>query len=116
RSLYKLHLPQKMTIHNVFHVSLLEPTHPCNILGRHIEPPPTVTIDGEEEYEVEEILDSRKYKRSGQYLVKWLGYNVSEATWESTKDVTHCQDALSKFHRDNPTKPGPWNIGARSSP
>jgi hypothetical protein len=31
-------------------------------------------VEGEEEYEVEEILNARYFRRRLQYLVKWQGY------------------------------------------
>jgi hypothetical protein len=48
-----------MRIHRVFHVSLLEPYHASIVLGRIHDPPPTIEIDGEQKYEVEDILDSK---------------------------------------------------------
>jgi len=48
-----------MKIHVVFHVSLSELYGESNFL-RRIQPlPPTIEINDYEEYEVEEILDSR---------------------------------------------------------
>jgi hypothetical protein len=38
-----------------------------------IELPPPVIVEGEEEYEVECIEDSRLFRRQFQYLVKWKG-------------------------------------------
>jgi hypothetical protein len=38
------------------------------------EPPPPIIVDGEEEFEVEEILDSRLHRGNVQYLMKWKGY------------------------------------------
>ena len=35
----------------------------------------------EEAHEVEKILQKRTYYRKPQYLVKWKGYPLSEATW-----------------------------------
>ena len=47
-----------MKVHPVFHTFLLHPK-PVNDFQRDPVPPPAVvTKDGEEEYEVEEILDS----------------------------------------------------------
>jgi hypothetical protein len=62
---YKLALPSSMKIHPVFHVSLLHPAADDPFPGQnHEEQPPPITIDGEDEYEVEEILDSRtRYRK-----------------------------------------------------
>ncbi|KAG0160695.1 hypothetical protein PDIDSM_8225 [Penicillium digitatum] len=77
---YKLELPASMKIHPVFNVSLLQPaaTNPVN--GQVTEPAPPVEVEGLEEWEVEDILDSR-WERRGRggprlkYTVKWIGYD-----------------------------------------
>jgi hypothetical protein len=48
-----------MKIHPVFHVSLLEPYKESTIPGRLPAPPPPIEINGEEEFEVSKIIDSR---------------------------------------------------------
>ena len=75
-----------MKIHPVFYVSLLEPVADVPALSGQIQPPPpSVIVDNEEEYEVEEILDSCRRGRALQYLVKWVGYN--HPTWEPVEFV-----------------------------
>ena len=64
-----------MKVHPVFHVSLLGTTANDPLSGQHIEPPPPVIVDGEESWEVEEILDSRLHYRRGRYKVKWVGFD-----------------------------------------
>ena len=55
-----LRLPDSMrAVHPVFHVSMLEPSVPNTIPNRTEPPPAPVVIDGEPEYEVTEILDSK---------------------------------------------------------
>jgi len=48
-----------MKIHPIFHVSLLETYQESNFPGRIQSLPFIVEINDHEEYEVEEILDSR---------------------------------------------------------
>jgi hypothetical protein len=60
----QLELPPQFKIHNVFHVSLLEPYHENPIPERHREPPVLVEIEGQEEFEVQEVLDSKKIRGS----------------------------------------------------
>jgi hypothetical protein len=48
-------------------------------------PPPTTLVDGEEEYEVEAILDSRMRYNRLEYLLKFKGYDESHNQWEVAK-------------------------------
>jgi hypothetical protein len=48
-----------MKIHPLFHVSLLKPYHAFSILRRIHDPPPPIKVNGEHEYEMEDILNSR---------------------------------------------------------
>ena len=69
---YKLRLPFSMKqLHPVFPVVKLRLCPPDPISGRQRPPPPEPElIDGELEYEVEKILNSRYKGRGLQYLVK----------------------------------------------
>ena len=58
---YHLELPTQWKIHNIFHVQLLSPYHETAMHGPNfLEPPPDI-IDGNEEWEVREILKERKH-------------------------------------------------------
>jgi hypothetical protein len=93
----ELELPSTMRIYPVFHVSKLKPYQPSDAelfpnrsqLGR---PAPVVEEDGSEYYKIEYIMAKRRKKVGNryvtQYLVKWLGYDVDEASWVSIKDFT----------------------------
>ena len=95
-----------MKIHDVFHVSLLEKYIPNVIPGRHAEPPPPVVVEGELEYEVDQILDSRIFRGTLQYLVSWKGYDIGDCSWEPLENLANCEESLEEFHCSYPHKPG----------
>ena len=95
---YHLKLPASLKIHDVFHVDLLTPYHETNEHGANYTQPPPELIDGEEEYQVEEIINERTHRRKKQYLVKWLGFPVSENSWVDAKDL-HADELLAEYQR-----------------
>jgi hypothetical protein len=94
-----------MKIHPVFHVSLLSPEAGNPLPVQQRLPPPPVEIEGEEEWEVEDILDSRKRKGRFEYLVRYMGYD--EASWQPLSDLEHSRDIVKRFHERYPGKPKP---------
>src|SRR5437762_12432387 len=99
-----------MRIYPVFHVSLLEPykASPHTIPGRTPPPPPPpVAIDSEQEFEVEQILDSKFIRNRLHYLVKWKGYSISENSCESDHFLKNSLDLVKSFHSRHPSKPRP---------
>jgi len=69
---YHLKLPHRIKqLHPVFNVVKLTLAPDNPIPGRKMEDHPLpIVIDGEVEWEVEEILNSRWYQRRFQYLIK----------------------------------------------
>ena len=105
---YRLELPHQMRIHNVFHVSLLEPYKANTIEGRTQPPPPPIEVEnGEAEWEVQDILDSKILRRRLTYLVDWVGFGPTERTWEPLAHLEHCRDKIDNYHRRHPRRPGP---------
>jgi len=93
-------------LHPVFNVVKLTPAPSDPIAGRQaLPPPPPELIDGEEEYVVEEIRDSRMFRRRLQYLVKWEGYGTEGNTWEYAEHVNNAPERVADFHRRNPAAP-----------
>ena len=97
---YKLELPSSMRIHNVFHVQLLKPHHESD---RHQKPLPPVEVEGQEEYEIEEILNSRLRRNHLEFLVTWKGY-LGEQTWVKDSDV-YAAESIRDFYKSNPSAP-----------
>ena len=110
---YKLQLPKYLSrVHPVFHVSQLEPVTPNPIPNRTQSPPPPIEVEGEEEFEIAEVLDSkldRRYRRCPlRYYIRWQGYEGTdeEFAWVSANEI-HAEELLSEFHKRYPDKPGP---------
>ena len=81
---YTLDIPEHYRIHKTFHVSMLRLAHDNGSGNRR---PPILMIEGQEEFELEEILAHRPlHKQKGDsgisYLVKWVGYGPAYNSWE----------------------------------
>jgi len=79
--------------HRTFLVSLLHATADNLIPGQVIPPPIPVIVEGEEEWEVEEILDSRRIRGRLQYLTEWSGF--ATPTWEPEENPAECRSSTA---------------------
>ena len=106
RNDYRLILPPAFgRTHPTFHVVKLTPAPKDPILGwQQPPPPPPELVDGEPQWEVDEILDSRIVRRKLRYLIKWKGYGRDEDSWEPESDV-NAPELVEKFHREHPEAP-----------
>ena len=110
---YTLCLPGTICgVHPVFHVSMLGPAVPNEIPNRVQSPPPPVNVQGELEYEIAKVLDSKIDKHRScrlLYLVRWLGYKNTdeEFSWLPATELEHAKDLISNFHSAYPNKPSP---------
>ena len=86
QSSYELELPPQTRIHPVFNSNVLKQAATDLFPGQQLQnkPPPNI-IKGQEEYEVEAILDKKVKQNGVQYRVKWKGYE--ETTWEPTRTL-----------------------------
>ena len=81
-------------VHPIFHVSLLRRYQPG---GDGVEPPPPVTIDEEDEYEVEALVAHRVRRGTREHLVRWRGYDASEDTWLPETELGHSIEILREY-------------------
>ncbi|KAL3699316.1 hypothetical protein R1sor_017338 [Riccia sorocarpa] len=103
---YELDLPSTMRIHPVFHVSLLRRyvSRPPELGAANDARPPPDLIEGEEEFEVERILQKRTRGLRGQrveYLVQWKGYPLYEATWEPVANLSNSPLLIQAFEQQS---------------
>lgn len=98
KTAYRLLLPESMRIHNVFHVSLLQPWK-HSLAG----PPPAqvLLVKDDEQYEVESILDHHDTgsakRRQRQYLVAWKGYSSADNSWEPEGNLKNASATVQAY-------------------
>jgi hypothetical protein len=99
---YKLALtPGLSRIHDVFHVSLLEP---YNKRAGVVRDPGPMEVEGNDEWEVKAILAHRDTnKKLGRgYLVRWKGYSPEHDTWEPTSHLENAQESIKAYLETEP--------------
>ena len=94
-------------LHPVFHESLLTPYRgPSSELQRRPPPPEPTLVDDHVEYELEQVIDSRRNNDGTvQYLVAWKGYGHEEDKWMSLEELKNALDAVRDFVDSHPKKP-----------
>ena len=109
---YELEFPPDIKIHPVQPVLLLSPVAGDPLPGQIVPPPPPVVVEGEEpEYHVEAVEDSRSYRGTLQYRVRWVGW--PSMTWEPWYFV-NTTEAVTRFHQRYPAKLGLMPDGAEN--
>ena len=98
--MFRLELPDGWRPHPVFHASLLKPAvgyYGDSVLDSGFRP----LADDTGEFEVERVLNHRRVHRGhvwvDEYLVKWVGYGLFEATWEPTAHLATAPTAPADF-------------------
>ncbi|SJL16274.1 uncharacterized protein ARMOST_19794 [Armillaria ostoyae] len=107
-SAYKLKLPPHWKIHPGFNEKLLSLFIPPAFPNQEQPPPPPPDlIDGEEEWEIEEILDSKTRKvraKRGQpsttvidYFIKWAGHTREHNSWVTASEIGNAKEAIADY-------------------
>jgi hypothetical protein len=102
---YKLTLPPKFGMHSTVNISQLRRfvDGQQRFPDREVEDwrPDGIKVvrdaNGQLEFEVEKVLAQRGTERRRQYLVKWKGYPLYEATWEAAESLGNAKAKLKQF-------------------
>jgi len=100
-----LKLPPSFKIDAPINVSQLCPYKLSTIPGQQIMPQSPVEVEGEEEYVVEEILDSCLRYKKLEFLVKWEGYTNENNLWEPEDNCRNECNAITTFYHKYPQAP-----------
>ena len=112
---YQLKLPLQWKAHNIFHASLLTPYKEMALNGNKYQEPAPDLINGQLEWEVEQILQVRQHCNQVQYLIQWKGFSEVHDSWEPAKNI-NADQLLQEFYKAhptvirNPTAPSPITI------
>jgi hypothetical protein len=97
----QLNLSQSMKIHDTFHISLLRKTA-TDSLSEQIQSSSSSIVISEnekEEYEMNDILNSRYHYDKLQYKIIWIDH-LSDKAWYSKKNFQkHFKKILNDYHR-----------------
>ncbi len=90
---YRLELPLSWRMHPVFHVSQLKAV----VGSPQGEQAVPLEGGGEEEYEVERVLDVHHVRGWQEFLVHWKGYGSWEDSWEPASNLANAPVAIRAF-------------------
>ncbi len=98
-SSYKLKLSESMHVHDVFHSDLLHSVVNNFLPGQKNEFSDSIVINDEDEWKIDDILNSCWYQRRLQYRVKWNDYD-NDLNWYNADDdeFMNTQKIIDNFH------------------
>lgn len=105
---FRLQLPDTMRVHDVFHVSLLEPFHRNTIVGCDQPEPLPPTIDEPDELSIEQLVDSRDTNGFREYLVAWRNYGADDWSWHRATDLP--QSWRDAYHSASSSVGGEYDV------
>ena len=68
--------------------------------GQRKEKPAPVIIEGEQEWEVEKVLNKQQIRGKDKYLVWWKGYMVELDIWEGMENLKNAKEAVEEFEKE----------------
>jgi hypothetical protein len=95
---FQLNLSSSMKIHDTFHIFLLRKVVIDSLTKQIQSLLFSVAMNEEEEYEINDILDSRYHYDKLQYEIAWIDHS-SDRAWYSAENFEHFKNILEYYHR-----------------
>jgi len=95
----ELELSSIVRIYPVVNVSRVQ-RYTSQVEEQKKEMPQPMVIEGEEEWEMEKIMNKRRVQGKDKYLVRWKGCMVEEDTWESRENLKNASDLVEEFEKE----------------
>jgi hypothetical protein len=113
---FQLELPLQWKIHDVFHASLLTPYVETELHGPNFPEPPLEITEGDPEFEVKQIIGSRRIERKKtlQYKIRWKGYSPAHDSWELAIQV-HALELIKEFQKNKSSRKNNATINYQSA-
>jgi len=94
----ELELSKSIKIHPIVNISRVR-LYKLQVEEQKKILPKWVIIEGEEEFEVEKILNKRMVREKEKFLVRWKRYMVEEDTWENRENLENAKELVKEFER-----------------
>jgi hypothetical protein len=100
----QLDLSSSMKIHDTFHIFLLRSVVIDSFTEQIQSSSSSIVMNDEEEYEIDDILNSRYYYEKLQYKVVWIDH-FSDRAWYSAENFqNHSKKIVNDYHQRYSTK------------
>ena len=94
---YRLELPARWRIHDVFHVNILSEAKPDTIPQCWQPAPPPVKVNDKDFWAMEKYVDAQWFRNRFQFKIQWDGFSEEHDTWEDADGID--------------SDDGPWVLG-----
>lgn len=110
---YRVELLDTIKVHPVFSLDKLQKASNYPLPGHRNDPPLPIQMNGDDEWEVEEILASKLDRKTLKYRVHWKGYDP-DPVWYPAWNFVGCPHKLKDFHKHHQSNQDPqstWTSG-----
>ena len=94
---YQIQLLESVKIFDIFHSNLLRKAFENSLSEQINELAPSIVINDEKKWKVNDILDARKYYRRVQFFVKWKKHDENKIRYDS-KRFRNAFDIVKDFY------------------